>query len=418
MKREICVTIIISCIITSINCVNRKSLASRAIEGMINEYYPKNEWRIDVVSIGSETDKAEELIARISRNKTPSAVLKVSAGGLDNRWIRLLNTSSIVNFGSPKLFKEVSRNITWQRNDRKRHKHLVCIPTATVSDLENLQLRFPADSVDFLVNETDESIDLVSAFMFTPKACRRNEFKTINRFKRSTERWESSIFYPKKYQNFHGCRLTVSRQLEKNTLVGKISETLARFHNFTTAFKVSTFDLEIIKDDELDLLEKTTMHNVSNGVRAISSVTVFVDNLNFICCLYQLFDNEVWIALIATLLLAMISIQLMNLISKKIYILVCGREINHPTINLVSTFLTGTQDKTPAKSFARFLLMLFIIWSLIFRTCHQSMLYSYLQADLRKPTLQSIDEILENDLNLYGSGSTENSLFLQSRYTG
>lgn len=131
------------------------------------------------------------------------------------------------------------------------------------------------------------------------------------------------------------------------------------------------------------------MHNVSNGVRAISSVTVFVDNLNFIIAsgepytqlekMFMMFDNEVWIALIATLLLAMISIQLMNLISKKIYILVCGREINHPTINLVSTFLTGIQDKTPAKSFARFLLMLFIIWSLIFRTCHQSMLYSYLQ---------------------------------------
>jgi len=55
----------------------------------------------------------------------------------------------------------------------------------------------------------------------------------------------------------------------------------------------------------------------------------------------------------------------------------------------------------PRRNFARFLLMLFIIWSLIFRTCYQGLLFEYLQGDGRKPPIKSIKELLSRNLTYF-----------------
>ena len=70
-------------------------------------------------------------------------------------------------------------------------------------------------------------------------------------------------------------------------------------------------------------------------------------------------------------------------------------------MNLLSIFLTGAQVKTPGRNFARFLLILFIFWSLIIRTCHQSMLFELMQADLRRPTIKTLDELFQSHLSYY-----------------
>lgn len=44
--------------------------------------------------------------------------------------------------------------------------------------------------------------------------------------------------------------------------------------------------------------------------------------------------------------------------------------------------------------------MVFVIWSLIIRTCYQSMLFQYLQADLRQSEVKTIDELIEK-LTIY-----------------
>lgn len=240
-------------------------------------------------------------------------------------------------------------------------------------------------------------------------------------------RWENSVFYPDKYRNLHGCRVMISRQPAINAVARNIFITLANLCNFTISYKVKFIDTENVKDSELDLMEMFTTHNVSNGVRAISSVTVFLDSLNFIISsgepysqfekMFMMFENEVWIAIGATLLTALFLVYFVKLLSIKALDLICGSNIKTPALNLVSTFLTGIQSKLPKNSLARFLLMMFIFWSLIFRTCHQSMLFTYLQADLRKATLTTIDEIFEHDLTLYGDLKSDEIIRFENKET-
>jgi hypothetical protein len=63
----------------------------------------------------------------------------------------------------------------------------------------------------------------------------------------------------------------------------------------------------------------------------------------------------------------------------------------------------------PKGNFARFVLMMFVIWALIIRTCYQSILYENLQRDIRKPRIQTLDEL--NELN-FTALYTENDKYM------
>jgi hypothetical protein len=111
--------------------------------------------------------------------------------------------------------------------------------------------------------------------------------------------------------------------------------------------------------------------------------------------MFMMFDFYVWLMIVFTFAGALLIIQIINFCSDKIQDLVFGEGIRVPTMNFVAVIFGLGQTSLPRKSFARCLLMMFIILCLILRTCHQSLLYTLMQAEIRKPELQSIDEAIE-----------------------
>ena len=133
-------------------------------------------------------------------------------------------------------------------NPRQRSQHLVHVPRLTTSDIiETFPDGFLVDQVNFLINETKSSIELVASYMFTERACRVQQLKIINRFNFNTKKWEKSSFYPKKYQNFHGCWLNISandaryepyhqnENLMENIFEGVLNATLNWIENNTVS---------------------------------------------------------------------------------------------------------------------------------------------------------------------------------------
>lgn len=117
--------------------------------------------------------------------------------------------------------------------------------------------------------------------------------------------------------------------------------------------------------------------------------------------MFLMFDASVWIAIIVTFFIGFVTIQIINLLSRKVQNFVYGRDIQSPTMNLLNVFLCGGQFKVPRRNFARFLLVLFIVYSLIIRTCYQSTLFKLLQADVRKPEVKMIAELYDRGFTLY-----------------
>ena len=99
--------------------------------------------------------------------------------------------------------------------------------------------------------------------------------------------------------------------------------------------------------------------------------------------MFVMFDDETWIAIAITLTVGLVVTLGLNFVSEQVRNFVVGQGVSNPTVNLVAIFLTGGQVRSPQRNFARFIFVLFVVWSMIIRTCHQSMFFQLLQADLR-----------------------------------
>jgi hypothetical protein len=256
-------------------------------------------------------------------------------------------------------------------------------------------------------------VDLVTSFMFEPGKCREPQYKTINRFSRSSMKWDNETFFPEKYENYNGCELVVALEEDDVTDSAPIEliNILAQKLNFTIKH-------EICKDST-----NTTLHQNYDLFAALAAQSWFlleafdfslVFDSDAISCtvpagepytmlekMFLMFDKATWICIGVTLGGALVVIQVINLLSIKIQKFVFGRDVRTPTLNVASVFLAGGQHRVPGRNFARFLLMSFIWWSVIIRTCYQSTLFKNLQQDMRKPMIKTFGELIEKNFTFF-----------------
>jgi len=118
--------------------------------------------------------------------------------------------------------------------------------------------------------------------------------------------------------------------------------------------------------------------------------------------LFLAFDLITWCLIVATFAAAFATIIIINNFApRSVRDFVFGRNVTTPALNVLAAFFGLGQIILPRRNFARFLLMLFIIWSMIFRTCYQGLLFEYLQGDGRKPPIKSIQELLNRNLTYF-----------------
>lgn len=410
---------VLSAIIQTVQSNKSNFIVHYAINAILNRDFERS--KIDIVYYGSS--ESDNFVGKILKLKNESISIKVYYNKL-NQSINILNTSSVVLMDSKSSFKKKVNIITWQSDPLIRNKHILYFPNAIISDLTDLN-GFFLDNVAFLVNENEESIDLVTIFMFTPENCRSNRLEIINRFRQSNMRWESSNFYPNKYKNFHGCTLKVGVVDKRTTFaskdIGSMIKTLAQTANFIVNISIVDTMQNVLDSNNVDLID--SIEPTGFDATLISSPYYFG---NFIILIppgesysplekmFMIFGFEVWLWIAVTFLIAFGTILVVNCASLKIQKFVFGRDVETPTLNVFSTFLIGNQNVMPGRNFARFLLMLFIIWSLIIRTCYQSELFKYLQQDLRKPEVKSIPELIERGFTLYDATGLATRLILST----
>jgi hypothetical protein len=69
-------------------------------------------------------------------------------------------------------------------------------------------------------------------------------------------------------------------------------------------------------------------------------------------------------------------------------------DVTNPAYNALGIFFGISQLRLPCESFSRFVLLLYIWFCLIFRTCYQSMMFEFMTSDMRKPVPASIDDLI------------------------
>jgi len=151
---------------------------------------------------------------------------------------------------------------------------------------------------------------------------------------------------------------------------------------------------------------------VSNVLKPLRSVHFVEKELYFIVPegelytewekLFLAFDEVTWLLIVITFAASFaVIIFISNFMSRRVQDFVFGEDVTTPSLNVLIALFGLGQIVLPGRNFARFLLTMFIIWSLIIRTCYQGLLFEYMIGEGRKPAIKTIDELLERNLTYH-----------------
>jgi hypothetical protein len=108
-----------------------------------------------------------------------------------------------------------------------------------------------------------------------------------------------------------------------------------------------------------------------------------------------------WMLLLLYILIGYLSIFIIKKQSKKIQNFVIGENVKHPYFNMLIAILGTSQNRLPMGTFARFLLMNFLILCLIIRTAYQGKLFEVMKASVKHSEPKTIAEMLDDGFTFY-----------------
>lgn len=118
--------------------------------------------------------------------------------------------------------------------------------------------------------------------------------------------------------------------------------------------------------------------------------------------LFRPFHLNVWVLLISTFIMAIVVITVIKLKHSNVArIFVLGADNNSPYLNILISFVGGSLSVLPKNNFARTLLMMFILFSIVKRTLYQAALFQQLKSDVHEKEIQSIDELVEKNFKVF-----------------
>ena len=113
------------------------------------------------------------------------------------------------------------------------------------------------------------------------------------------------------------------------------------------------------------------------------------------------FSVTLWIVIWLCLIFGFVLIFLIRFQSKSLQSFVFGTKVIDPYLNMIAGIFGGSQPVLPRRNFARFLLTLFLLSSLVIRTLYQASYFKFLRTNQRHVGAQTIDAMIEQKYNFY-----------------
>lgn len=290
-----------------------------------------------------------------------------------------------------------------------------------------------------VVFEADDLVEVLTFMPFGGGICGDTKPKLINTFVNGSFTHDIELIYPDKFMNLASCTLEISTFDMPLATIRKI--------NGNGSFELSGFDMDLLQELS-KALNFTTDVNFMTGPSpygrvnpdgsvsgclgevasgrakiafgiylnvfrvAVADVSVmyysfpeiFVvspsEKLSPFEKLQQPFDSTVWILIWIVILIAFIVIVAFKTRFKKYESFVFG-PIKDPFLNMFSIIYGGSHKKLPKRNFARFILMKFLLFCLVMRNAYQGSLYKFLQSDKTDKELETINEMIEQDYELF-----------------
>lgn len=119
------------------------------------------------------------------------------------------------------------------------------------------------------------------------------------------------------------------------------------------------------------------------------------------------FRYIIWSCFSSSLLFAIVFIYSIRYLGRtRIMNFIYGQGNRVPFTNLLSTLFGGTMlSKVPYRNFARYLAMLWMLYTFVLRSAYSGELYKILQDGSTRNVLKTLDEVVENNYTIYAFGT-------------
>lgn len=386
-------SLVLLLLLTSVHLKNCQSI-STAISDIINKFYSASDANFDIIIYDDEFRTFNSVIERLFKRNSNLSKFRVVKIDQENSWEPNLHESAILLFGSFKLLEKFNSEVEFSNTYAKKINLLTYCRGATMTNLLGINKTSVITHQSFLI-EGRARIDLATFMMFTPRACNRHQLIIVNRYSKKTSSWATKEFFPRKFDKFHGCELVIAvnhqapalaYELHPNGSLDKvwgynaiIIQNIAEKLNFTITYNPYFFlnnsylNSTMINDYRMF---SAPLQSIVLGEWFISE-TYFTTSTMFLIPLGRLyssfeklflpFDAETWIAIVAFYSIGLIVIIVIKKSSKKLQNFVFGDKVTTPILNLVIHSFGGVQSILPRFNFSRYILTLFVLFSLIIR---------------------------------------------------
>jgi hypothetical protein len=306
---------------------------------------------------------------------------------------------------------------------------------------ENLWKKF-IYNVNIILCDENGKILMVTFTPFTNEACHNTQAIRIGEFVREQNMWNNQNFFQYKLKNFHNCTVTASTFEYPPAVIGKVYlnksftlhgsdielvnglKSILNFHlnlsysNEPGAYGM-TFDNGTVTGIKVDLVNNRTdfifglyyatypnclYMGCSQAYFAVTFLVIVPQvSLSSIEKLFVPFTLDLWIIFLTIIFIATTTILLLSYkLNSNVRNFVIGSNIKSPFNVLLTSLIGGSLIRLPKRNFARYLLMVFILFSLVMRTVYVGGLFKYLKSDTKVVAIKTIDELLARRYKIYG----------------
>ncbi|KAG5683282.1 hypothetical protein PVAND_012571 [Polypedilum vanderplanki] len=412
----------------------KKEAIAQAMCEVIEKSHKNENWVLNLIIFGEESDNlkdiANELIKRMDKSK-PLIIKHIEKSQeikLNNSAIILLKSINDLNtFNSIARIEEVQREnlnfyVHFEQTDANLQKILLICHFKKSDDGCIIEYEY------LFLNFGDEILRLMKFDLFSKRLCNFLHPSLINFFFMRYMEWNHDLEIRKKYENFYGCQLffghalnTVYYHYTRNYsgeivhfgIIPLMIDAVSKVANYSYVYVDSK--IYVIEDKSLIVAgEMSDLHIRHSIIHKDNKITdlpildgtelIFIITPGELYTIYEKlflpFDELTWILLCFTFTTAFIVIFTLKFL-KIVRISIYGKEVKNPTLNVVSIFFGNSLIEIPTRNIPRFILILFIWFCLMFRTCYQSKLFEFMTSEMRRPEIQTIDELFEKNYTIY-----------------
>lgn len=329
--------------------------------------------------------------------------------------------------------------------------YLIVLLSGEIPEIEKIFIllwEIQIHNVIIMFEDKNNAVLIKTFIPFNSENCYHTEPVLVDEFTNGTFRNELENVYSDKMKNLYKCpiRVAVSNNDKPYVIVKplpnqsyllsglsiRVIETLSQVLNFEINFTyvgpegffyengTAEGPLKVVMDGEADLtisnwwlkVNRLKFLDASRSYRSEALCFIVPPGKEYTAFekLAIPFSFTVWILILSFGIIGVAVISITQCLSKTLQNFVFGTGVRHPCMNMFIGTIGGSQNVLPRRNFARFLLMMLLLYSLVLRTLYQGLYYQFLRSNNQHKRVETVEEMAENGFTFFVYNGVEELL--------